>query len=319
MSHALVEVIGLEQSFALARPSLFAPRPIRRAVDGVSFRIQAGRSFGVVGESGSGKSTLARAVMALLKPTAGQVRFEGQSLFDLSRSQLKAARANFQMIFQDPYGSLDPRHKVEKIVAEPLIGLAHVSREERRRRVEEALSEVGLDAAASRKYPHEFSGGQRQRIAIARALVTKPKLVVADEPVSALDVSIQAQVLNVMTDLQRDAGVTYLLISHDLAVVGHVCDEIAVMFHGRFVETGPSELLLSRPAHPYTRELVDAAPKLEEVASAAPDALPYPGAQTGCAYARRCFHASKDCLAEAPKLRALLDGREVACHHPVAA
>jgi peptide/nickel transport system ATP-binding protein len=317
MSEPLVEIIGLEQTFKLARAGWFAPRPVRRAVDGVSFRVTAGRSFGIVGESGSGKSTLARAVMALLRPTAGEVRFEGASLFALSRRELKAKRAHFQMIFQDPYGSLDPRMTVERIVAEPLIGLTHVSRAQRRARVVETLAAVGLEGAAASKYPHEFSGGQRQRIAIARALVTRPKLVVADEPVSALDVSIQAQVLNVMTDLQRDAGVTYLLISHDLAVVGHICDEIAVMFQGRFVETGPAALLLESPAHPYTRELVEAAPKLEEVAASLREALPHPEARTGCPYAARCPQASDTCLALAPALRSLADGRRVACHFPL--
>ncbi len=206
MSPPLLEVQDLEQTFLLARASWFGPRPKRRAVDGVSFQMRAGRSFGVVGESGSGKSTLARAVMALLRPTAGEVRFEGKALFALSRADLKAARKDFQMIFQDPYGSLDPRHTVESIVAEPLVSLSHVSRRDRRERVVDTLAAVGLGADAIRKYPHEFSGGQRQRIAIARALVTKPKLVVADEPVSALDVSIQAQVLNVMTDLQCERG-----------------------------------------------------------------------------------------------------------------
>ena len=317
MSPPLLEVVDLEKIFTLARPHWFAPRPLRRAVDGVSFRVVAGRSFGVVGESGSGKSTLARAVMALQRPTAGEVRFEGRSLYALPQAELKAARVNFQMIFQDPYGSLDPRQRVERIVAEPLIGLAHVSKAERDARILETLAAVGLDASASRKYPHEFSGGQWQRIAIARALVTRPKLVVADEPVSALDVSIQAQVLNLMSDLQREANVTYLLISHDLAVVGHICDEIAVMFRGRFVEQGPSVLLLARPAHPYTRELVDAAPKLEEAPPAPAGVFPRAGATTGCAYASRCPWARDECVAEAPVLRDLADGRRVACHFPL--
>ena len=278
----------------------------------MDFRIEAGRSFGIVGESGSGKSTLARLVMALTPPSAGEVKLEGRSLFALSRAELKAARADFQMVFQDPFGSLDPRMKVERIVAEPLA--RGLSRSERAARVAAGLAAVGLEEAAARRYPHEFSGGQRQRIAIARALVTRPKLVVADEPVSALDVSIQAQVLNLMADLQRDAGVTYLLISHDLAVVGHVCDEIAVMFQGRFVETGPAALLLERPAHPYTRELVDAAPRFEEAPLREPAAPPFPKASTGCNYAPRCPLAVARCLQEAPELRALGDGRNVACH-----
>ena len=312
MSEALLEVTGLSKTFALPRTSWFAARPRRIAVDGVDFRIEAGRSLGIVGESGSGKSTLARLVMALTPPSAGEVKLEGRSLFALSRAELKAARADFQMVFQDPYGSLDPRMKVERIVAEPLA--RGLSRAERAARVAAGLAAVGLEEAAARRYPHEFSGGQRQRIAIARALVTRPKLVVADEPVSALDVSIQAQVLNLMCDLQREAGVTYLLISHDLAVVGHVCDEIAVMFQGRFVETGPAALLLERPAHPYTRELVDAAPRFEETPLREPIAPPFPAAATGCRYAPRCPLAQARCLQEAPELRPRGDGRRVACH-----
>jgi peptide/nickel transport system ATP-binding protein len=318
MTAPLLEVVDLHKTFPLARPNWFKPHPLRRAVDGVSFVVQAGRSFGVVGESGSGKTTLARAVMALAKPTSGEVRLEGHSLFDISPTNLKALRANFQMIFQDPYGSLDPRQTVERIVAEPLANLERVARAQRRQRVLETLAEVGLDAAAAKKYPHEFSGGQRQRIAIARALITRPKLVVADEPVSALDVSIQAQVLNLMGDLQREAGVTYLLISHDLAVVGHICDEIAVMFHGRIVEQGHSGDLLRRPAHPYTRELVDAAPKLEEAPPAPPEPPPRPEATTGCAYAARCPRAQDLCLATAPPLSPRA-GSLVACHYPLEA
>ena len=316
MSAPLLEVVDLEKTFVLARPHWFAPRALRRAVDGVSFVVNAGRSFGIVGESGSGKSTLARSVMALTRPTSGEIRLEGRSLFALSRGQLKAMRAHFQMIFQDPYSSLDPRQTVARIVAEPL-ALLDVPRSARAARVIGALEAVGLEASAAQKYPHEFSGGQRQRIAIARALITRPKLVVADEPVSALDVSIQAQVLNLMSDLQRDAGVTYLLISHDLAVVGHICDEIAVMFRGRFVETGPSDSLLRAPAHPYTRELVDAAPKLEEAPPARPEPPPRPEARTGCAYAARCAFAKARCVEEAPALRALANGRRVACHFPL--
>ena len=312
MSAPLLEVKGLRKTFRLPRASWFGPRAERIAVDGVDFTMRAGRSFGVVGESGSGKSTIARLVMALTRPTAGEVKLDGRSLFALSSAELKTARTDFQMVFQDPYGSLDPRMTVERIVAEPLPrGLA---RAEKAARVKAGLSAVGLDEAAARRYPHEFSGGQRQRIAIARALVTRPKLVVADEPVSALDVSIQAQVLNLMGDLARDAGVTYLLISHDLAVVGHVCEEIAVIFHGRFVETGPTDLLLKTPAHPYTRELIEAAPSFDETPAAEAKPLPFPEATTGCRYAPRCPLAEARCLEQAPALRALADGRSVACH-----
>ena len=317
MSVPLLEVIDLIKDYRLPRAGWLAPHPFRRAVDGVSLTIAAGRSFGVVGESGSGKSTLARAVMALETPTAGVVRLDGRPLFDLPAGELRAARAEMQMIFQDPYGSLDPRQRVGRVVAEPLINLAHVTRVQRAARVLEALRAVGLVATDADKYPHEFSGGQRQRIAIARALVTRPKLVVADEPVSALDVSIQAQVLNLMSDLQREAGVTFFLISHDLAVVGHLCDEVAVMFHGRFVETGPSARLFKAPAHPYTRELIDAAPKLEEAPIAVAEAPSGEAAPGGCAYAGRCRFAQGRCREAAPELRDLGDGRAVACHFPL--
>ena len=318
MSAPLLEVVDLVKDYALPRPSWFAPRPRLRAVDGVSLTVATGRSFGIVGESGSGKSTLARAIMALETPTAGTVRLKGRPLFTLTQRELRAARADMQMIFQDPYGSLDPRQRVSRIVAEPLLNLAHVERAEREARVLEALSAVGLAASDADKYPHEFSGGQRQRIAIARALATRPKLVVADEPVSALDVSVQAQVLNLMSDLQRDAGVTFFLISHDLAVVGYLCDEVAVMFRGRFVETGPAARLLKAPAHPYTRELVDAAPKLEEAAiAAAPEAPAREAAPGGCAYATRCRFAQSRCFETAPQLRALDETRSVACHFPL--
>jgi peptide/nickel transport system ATP-binding protein len=317
MSAPLLQVADLVKVYSLARPGWFAPRPKRLAVGGVSFVVEAGRSFGVVGESGSGKSTLARAVMALERPTSGSVRLEGRSLHDLPRRELRALRAHIQMIFQDPYGSLDPRQQVARIVAEPLVSLARVSRRECAERVEAALAAVGLGGGDAAKYPHEFSGGQRQRIAIARALITRPKLVVADEPVSALDVSIQAQVLNVMTDLQRDWGVAFIVISHDLAVVGYLCDEIAVMFRGRFVETGPSAALLAEPAHPYTRELVDAEPKLEEARAAPAEPPPRPDARSGCPYAARCPYALARCLEEAPSLSLRAGGRRVACHFPL--
>src|SRR5271167_1157604 len=268
----LLEVSALVKTYRLPGVGPFARKSARPALAGVSFSVRQGRSFGIVGESGSGKSTLARIALALDRPDSGAVRLEGRSLFDLPRRELRAMRAHMQMVFQDPYGSLDPRQRVEKIVAEPLAALGGAGRAERRARVQASLEAVGLKASDAFKYPHEFSGGQRQRIAIARALITRPKLVVADEPVSALDVSIQAQVLNLMSDLQREAGVTYLLISHDLAVVGHICEEIAVMFQGRFVETGRSDSLLATPAHPYTRELVDATPRFDRPTRAAPAA-----------------------------------------------
>jgi peptide/nickel transport system ATP-binding protein len=315
----LLEIDNLVKTYRLPRERLFTDRPELRAVDDVSFRMIAGRSFGIVGESGSGKSTLARAAIALERPTSGEARLLGFALNRAPRAQLRRMRAHMQMIFQDPYGSLDPRQTVARIVAEPLACLDGITRDETAARIAGALEAVGLHADDGRKYPHEFSGGQRQRVAVARALITRPKLVVADEPVSALDVSIQAQVLNLMTDLQQRFGVTFLLISHDLVVVEHICDEIAVMYRGRFVEAGPSELLLGRPAHPYTRALIDAAPKLQAVRRRAPSPTPAAAAaapQKGCAYAPRCALAQAKCREEAPELRALGDGRLAACHFP---
>ena len=224
-----------------------------------------------------------------------------------------------QMIFQDPYGSLDPRHRIGWIVAEPLAALGRASRAERRARVAASLEAVGLRASDARKYPHEFSGGQRQRIAIARALITRPKLVVADEPVSALDVSVQAQALNLMSDLQRDSGVTFLLISHDLGVVAHICETTAVMFRGRIVEIGPTDALFAAPAHPYTRELVEATPRLDRAAHASGAAVePEKESTAGCPYAARCAYAQPLCRDQAPLLAPVsAEGRRAACHFPL--
>ena len=253
----LLEVRDLVKRYHLPRENLFQPAPVVEALRGISFTVHAGRSLGIVGESGSGKSTLARQVMALEAPTSGSVRLLGRDLHALSPTELIVARRDFQMVFQDPYGSLDPRQRVGRIVAEPLIGVAA---DEARQRVAEALNAVGLRDSDIDKYPHEFSGGQRQRIAIARALITRPQLIVADEPVSALDVSVQAQVLNLLADLQAEFGITYLFISHDLAVVDHVCDEVVVMQSGRIVEQGPTEQVLQQPSHIYTRSLLAAVP-----------------------------------------------------------
>jgi ABC-type oligopeptide transport system ATPase subunit len=254
----LLAVTDLVKHYRLPRENLFSPPPVVHALQGISFTLQAGRSLGIVGESGSGKSTLARLVMALEKPTSGRVTLLGRDLHALPAHELREARRDFQMVFQDPYGSLDPRQRIAHIVAEPLPRLPE---RERRKRVGEALDAVGLRAADADKYPHEFSGGQRQRIAIARALITRPKLIVADEPVSALDVSVQAQVLNLMQDLRAEFGIATLFISHDLAVVDHVCDEVAVMQAGRIVERGTPQQLFQQAEHPYTRTLIDAVPQ----------------------------------------------------------
>ncbi|MBL8332288.1 MAG: ATP-binding cassette domain-containing protein [Rubrivivax sp.] len=259
-SSPLLQGLDLHKHYRLPRERLTGPRPLVQALDGVSFSLQRGRSLGVVGESGSGKSTLARLVMALEPPSSGQVLFDGQDLHALDAAALRRARAGFQMVFQDPYGSLDPRRKVQQTVAEPLAVLHGAGVAEQRERAAEVLDAVGLRSSDLDKYPHEFSGGQRQRIAIARALITRPRLIVADEPVSALDVSVQAQVLNLMQDLQDRFEVTYLFISHDLAVVDLVCDEVIVLQHGRIVEQGDPDRLFRDPQHPYTRRLLAAVP-----------------------------------------------------------
>ena len=344
----LLQVDDLVKHYRLPREHLLS-RPARvSALQGVSFALHAGRSLGVVGESGSGKSTLARLVMALEPPTAGTVRLGGQDLQALDAAGLRRARADFQMVFQDPFGSLDPRQTVGRIVAEPLAAQGGqswfsaqggpswfsaqggqslfsaqpgVSRGEQQARVGAMLDAVGLRAADASKYPHEFSGGQRQRIAIARALVTNPKLIVADEPVSALDVSVQAQVLNLMQDLQDRLGVTYLFISHDLAVVDLVCDEVLVLYQGRVVEQGSPQALFNAAAHPYTRALRDAVPGARPgtrpgTRRALPRMAPAEAAMatSGCAYAPRCALRQAACLASAPALRAVAAGHLAACH-----
>jgi len=323
----LLQVDHLVKHYTMPRAHLLAAPPQVAALQGVSFSLHAGRSLGVVGESGSGKSTLARLVMALESPTAGQVRFAGQDLHALPAAALRRARAGFQMVFQDPFGSLDPRQTVGRIVAEPLAaqgGHARfgaqgtVPQAEQQQRVAAMLDAVGLRATDAGKYPHEFSGGQRQRIAIARALVTNPLLIVADEPVSALDVSVQAQVLNLLQDLQDRLGVTYLFISHDLAVVDLVCDEVLVLYQGRVVEQGSPETLFKAAAHPYTRALMAAVPRAAPGALRTPRLVPMVvDAQydqpTGCAFAPRCAWRQPACGVTMPPLRALGPGHLAAC------
>ncbi len=265
-SPVLLDVQHVSQQYSLPKSSLFAKAGYIQALSDVSFQLGAGKSLGIVGESGSGKSTLARLVMALEKPTQGKVVFKGQDLNALPNEQLRAARSHFQMVFQDPYGSLDPRQKILKIVTEPLHSTVHgttgqsLSRQDIQDRAAQALIEVGLRASDLEKYPHEFSGGQRQRIAIARALITRPALIVADEPVSALDVSVQAQVLNLMMDLQDRLGLSYLFVSHDLAVVNLMCDDVLVLQHGHVVEAGASEAIFQHAQQPYTQALLAAIP-----------------------------------------------------------
>jgi peptide/nickel transport system ATP-binding protein len=312
----LLAVDELAKHYRLPREKLLESGPVVRALQGVSFTLGAGRSLGVVGESGSGKSTLARLVMALEAPTAGRVRLDGAELHALPPAALRAARAKLQMVFQDPYGSLDPRRTVGHTVTEPLRLLHRADAAEQRARAAEALDAVGLPGSALQRYPHEFSGGQRQRIAIARALITRPKLIVADEPVSALDVSVQAQVLNLMQDLQQRFGLALLFISHDLAVVDLVCDDVIVLYQGRIVEHGAPDVLFRRAAHPYTRALMLAVPRLKPGArrsKPATVAAAATGPADGCAFAPRCPWAEARCLDQRPLLRSLGAGNAAAC------
>ena len=342
MSEApLLEVSALVKTYRSPGVGPFARKNARPALAGVSFSMQQGRSFGIVGESGSGKSTLARIALALDRPNSGWCAFRGARC-SICRDANCAQRARIcRWSSRIPYGSLDPRQRVEKIVAEPLAALGGAGRAERLERVQTSLEAVGLKASDASKYPHEFSGGQRQRIAIARALITRPRLVVADEPVSALDVSVQAQTLNLMSDLEREAGLTFLLISHDLAVVAHICETTAVLYRGRIVEIGETAGMFAHPAHPYTRELVDATPRLDRVrhreersdvaiqglrsGPSSPGLLRFarndelvPETLEGCPYAERCTFARPRCRVEAPILEAKGGGsREVACWYPL--
>jgi oligopeptide/dipeptide ABC transporter ATP-binding protein len=313
----LLEVIDLSKHFPAGR-GLGAVR----AVDGVSLTLEAGETLGVVGESGCGKSTLGRTILRLTEPTSGRIHFEGEDLLALGPEELRARRREMQMIFQDPFASLDPRLTVARIVAEPLVIHRVADRAARARAVADLLETVGLDADAAGRYPHEFSGGQRQRIGIARAVALRPKLIVADEPVSALDVSIQSQILNLLVDLRRRFGLSYIFISHDLAVVEHMADAVAVMYLGRVVEAARADDLFARPSHPYTQALIAAVPALEPGARARRQALggelPSPDRPPpGCPFHPRCPKAMPECAEVVPEPRDIgIDGRShlVRCH-----
>jgi ABC-type glutathione transport system ATPase component len=260
---ALIEIRDLTKVYPLGE-SIFGggAKGEVRAVDGVSLDIAAGETLGLVGESGSGKSTLGRLVLRLIEPTSGSVQYQGRDLLALGRNEMRGLRRDMQIIFQDPFGSLDPRMNVEDVIAEPLVIHEHMSRTARDARVAELLRAVGLDTSAAKRFPHEFSGGQRQRIGIARALALRPKFIVADEPVSALDVSVGAQIVNLLAQLQREFGLTYLFISHSMPVVRYLATRIAVMYRGKIVEVGETEQMTERPAHAYTRSLLEATPEL---------------------------------------------------------
>lgn len=290
-----------------------------KAVDDVSFSVKQGETLGLVGESGCGKSTTGRSLLRLIEPTAGEVIFNGTNITALKPEEMRKMRRDMQIVFQDPFASLNPRHNVEKILEEPLIVHGVTDADERRRRVRDMLEVVGLSSYHAQRYPHQFSGGQRQRIGIARALMLNPKLIVADEPVSALDVSIQSQVLNLMQDLQRELGLTYLFIAHDLSVVRHISDRVGVMYLGRIVELTTSEQLYRGPLHPYTQALLSAVPtpdpdvKRERIILQGD--LPSPAnPPSGCTFHTRCPHVKEECRTVRPAFRDVGGGHFVACH-----
>ncbi|OOG65692.1 Oligopeptide transport ATP-binding protein OppF [Ensifer sp. M14] len=322
MSEVILKTTDLVREYQMPRPSIFSKQASLRVLHGVSIALAAGQSLGIVGESGSGKSTLARAVMGLERPQSGEVNIAGRDIYALNRADMREARKGFQAIFQDPYGSLDPRHTVRTIISEPIVSLERgIAAPERNRRIAEVLEAVGLPVASADKYPHEFSGGQRQRIAIARALITRPALIVADEPVSALDVSIQAQVLNLMMELQERLGLSYLFISHDLGVVRAITDRVAVMHLGRIVEEGPTGEVFDNPRHPYTQALVAAVPKpfsgrRKRMRSDAPPQTPVHTATTaaGCAYSAVCPLRQDLCLTQTPIAKPVTPTWSARCH-----
>jgi oligopeptide/dipeptide ABC transporter ATP-binding protein len=316
---ALLEVENLVKHFVAGRSVLGRPTAFIKAVDGVSFSVDAGRTLALVGESGCGKSTVSRLVLRLIEPDSGRIRFEGRDLLAFDAGELRAFRRDAQIIFQDPYASLNPRMTVGQILTEPLALHALVPPAARRQRVEELLRLVGLEPRFARRYPHEFSGGQRQRIAIARALAVEPKLIICDEPVSALDVSIRSQILNLLRDLQDRLGLAYIFVSHDLAVVKHIADRVAVMNLGGIVETAEAEALFASPRHPYSRALLSAIPVPTPRAKRSrivlqgemPSALNPP---SGCRFHTRCPYVIERCRVETPPLLADAAGHFTACH-----
>ena len=317
---ALLEVDQLQVHFPVKAGLFRRDHETVKAVDGVTFSLAAGETLGLVGESGCGKTTLGRAIMRLADPTAGAIRLDGEDITRMTGNALRARRRKFQMIFQDPFGSLNPRMTVEQIVGEALdIHPLADGKEARRLRIAELLKAVGLDAAYAQRYPHEFSGGQRQRIGIARALAVEPELIICDEPVSALDVSVQAQIINLLCDLQQQRGIAYLFIAHDLAVVEHISRRVMVMYLGRVVELADAKTIIRSPQHPYTQALISAVPVVDPdskrsrivLAGDVPSPIHPPA---GCPFHPRCPVAVARCKTEVPGLREVNDGHWVGCH-----
>ena len=320
MSEALVSVKNISKTFAASK-GMFAKKKFVHAVNDVSFDIMPGETFSLVGESGCGKSTTGKLIDHLITPDSGEIWFEGKEISKISQNEMRPLRADIQMVFQDPYGSLNPRMKVQDLIGEPLLIHTKMTAGERLKKVHELLNVVGLSASHGERYPHEFSGGQRQRIGIARALTVNPKLIIADEPVSALDVSIQAQVLNLLQQLQEEYNLTYLFIFHDLSVVEMISDRIGVMYLGTIVETADKKELYAHPKHPYTRALLSAVPipdpEKKSKRIILQGDLPSPSnPPSGCLFHTRCPHCTEKCKAERPQPVEVSPGHIVKCHYP---
>ncbi|WP_433748233.1 ABC transporter ATP-binding protein [Falsibacillus pallidus] len=319
MTESLLEIQDLKKHFPLTGGVFGKTVGHVKAVDGVSFSVRKGETLGIVGESGCGKSTTGRMLLRLIEPSDGSIKFEGKDITNLSKKDMRALRRDMQMVFQDPFASLNPRHTVEKILEEPLIVHGIGNAAERKQKVKEMLEVVGLSSYYAKRYPHQFSGGQRQRIGIARALMTRPKLIIADEPVSALDVSIQSQVLNLLEDLQKEFDLTYIFIAHDLGVVRHISDRVGVMYLGRMAELSDSDKLYEKPLHPYTQALLSAVPipdpdfKRETILLQGD--IPSPSnPPKGCAFHTRCPHSMEVCKSITPAFQEAEPGHYVACH-----
>ncbi|WP_108306569.1 ABC transporter ATP-binding protein [Metalysinibacillus jejuensis] len=319
MKRPLIKVDNLQKHFPVHSGMLGRKTGVIKAVDGVSFEVYEGETLGIVGESGCGKSTTGRLIMRLLDYTDGSIEINGQQISKLSKQEMRVMRRDIQMVFQDPYASLNPRHTIGKILEEPLIVHGLGNAKERKVKVSEFLNIVGLSDYHSSRYPHQFSGGQRQRIGIARALMTNPKLIIADEPVSALDVSIQAQVLNLMQKLQKDLGLTYIFIAHDLGVVRHISNRVGVMYLGKMVELAVSELLYEEPLHPYTQALLASVPVPDpnfsrEITLLEGDIPSASDPPSGCAFHTRCPFKMDRCVQQVPQMITVKPGHSVACH-----